>query len=42
MWDEGVGDVINRREAWLNRNAATLVFWALGLFWLGGAVMLRV
>jgi hypothetical protein len=24
MWDEGVGDVIKRREAWLDRNAATL------------------
>jgi hypothetical protein len=24
MWDEGVGDVIKRREAWLNRHAATL------------------
>jgi phosphotransferase family enzyme len=24
MWDEGVGDVINRRLAWLERNAATL------------------
>jgi hypothetical protein len=25
MWDEGVGDVIKRREAWLDRNAATLI-----------------
>ena len=24
MWDEGVGDGIKRREAWLDRNAATL------------------
>jgi hypothetical protein len=24
MWDEGVGDVITRREAWLDRHAATL------------------
>jgi len=24
MWDEGVGEVINRRLAWLERNAATL------------------
>jgi hypothetical protein len=24
MWDEGVGDVIKRREAWLDRRAATL------------------
>ena len=24
MWDKGVGDVIKRREAWLDRNAATL------------------
>jgi hypothetical protein len=24
MWDEGVGDVIKRREAWLDRNAAVL------------------
>jgi hypothetical protein len=24
MWDEGVGDVINRREAWLERHAAAL------------------
>jgi hypothetical protein len=24
MWDEGVGDLIKRREAWLERNAATL------------------
>jgi aminoglycoside phosphotransferase (APT) family kinase protein len=24
MWDEGVGDVIKRREAWLNQHAATL------------------
>jgi hypothetical protein len=24
MWDEGVGDVIKRREAWLDRTAATL------------------
>ena len=24
MWDEGVGDVIKRREAWLDRNAAAL------------------
>ncbi|MGD0066657.1 MAG: aminoglycoside phosphotransferase family protein [Streptosporangiaceae bacterium] len=24
MWDEGVGDVIKRREAWLGQNAATL------------------
>jgi hypothetical protein len=24
MWDEGVGDVIRRREAWLDRHAATL------------------
>jgi hypothetical protein len=24
MWDEGVGDVIKRREAWLHRHAATL------------------
>jgi len=24
MWDEGVGDVIKRREAWLGRHAATL------------------
>jgi hypothetical protein len=24
MWDEGVGDVIKRREAWLDRNGATL------------------
>jgi hypothetical protein len=24
MWDEGVGDVIKRREAWLDRNAPTL------------------
>lgn len=24
MWDEGVGDVIKRREAWLDRNVATL------------------
>lgn len=24
MWDEGVGDVIKRREAWLERHAATL------------------
>ena len=24
MWDEGVGDVIKRREAWLDRYAATL------------------
>jgi hypothetical protein len=24
MWDEGVGDVIKRREAWLDENAATL------------------
>ena len=24
MWDEGVGDVIKRREAWLDRNAAML------------------
>jgi hypothetical protein len=24
MWDEGVGDVINRRLAWLERNADTL------------------
>jgi hypothetical protein len=24
MWDEGVGDVIKRREAWLDRHAATL------------------
>jgi aminoglycoside phosphotransferase (APT) family kinase protein len=25
MWDEGVGDVIKRREAWLDRHAATLI-----------------
>ncbi len=24
MWDEGVGDVIKRREAWLDRHAAIL------------------
>lgn len=24
MWDEGVGDVIKRREAWLERNGAAL------------------
>jgi hypothetical protein len=24
MWDEGVGDIIKRREAWLGHNAATL------------------
>jgi hypothetical protein len=24
MWDEGVGDVIRRREAWLDRHASTL------------------
>jgi hypothetical protein len=24
MWDEGVGDVIKRREAWLDRNFAML------------------
>jgi hypothetical protein len=24
MWDEGVGDMIKRREAWLDRHAATL------------------
>jgi hypothetical protein len=24
MWDEGVGDVIKRREAWLERNASVL------------------
>ena len=24
MWDEGVGDVIKRRESWLDRHAATL------------------
>jgi Ser/Thr protein kinase RdoA (MazF antagonist) len=24
MWDEGAGDVIKRREAWLDRHAATL------------------
>ena len=24
MWDEGVGDVIKRREAWLDKNATTL------------------
>jgi hypothetical protein len=24
MWDEGVGDVIKRRQAWLDRHAATL------------------
>ena len=24
MWDQGVGDVIKRREAWLDRHAATL------------------
>ncbi|NUP03988.1 MAG: phosphotransferase [Nonomuraea sp.] len=24
MWDEGVGDVIKRREAWLERNAAAI------------------
>ena len=24
MWDEGVGDVIKRREAWLDRHASTL------------------
>jgi hypothetical protein len=24
MWDEGVGDVINRRLAWLERNADTI------------------
>jgi hypothetical protein len=24
MWEEGVGDVIKRREAWLDRHAATL------------------
>jgi hypothetical protein len=24
MWDEGVGDVIKRREAWLDRHATTL------------------
>jgi thiamine kinase-like enzyme len=24
MWDEGVGDVIKRRETWLDRHAATL------------------
>jgi hypothetical protein len=24
MWDEGVGEVIKRREAWLDRHAATL------------------
>lgn len=24
MWDEGVGDAIKRREAWLDRHAATL------------------
>ena len=24
MWDEGVGDVIKRREAWLDRHAAAL------------------
>jgi aminoglycoside phosphotransferase (APT) family kinase protein len=24
MWDEGVGDVIKRREAWLDRHSATL------------------
>jgi hypothetical protein len=24
MWDEGVGDVTNRRLAWLERNADTL------------------
>jgi hypothetical protein len=24
MWDEGVGDVIKRREAWLDQHAATL------------------
>ena len=24
MWDEGVGDVIKRREAWLDRHGATL------------------
>jgi hypothetical protein len=23
-WDEGVGDMIKRREAWLDRHAATL------------------
>ncbi len=24
MWDEGVGDIIKRREAWLDENAAAL------------------
>jgi hypothetical protein len=24
MWDEGAGDLIKRREAWLDRNAPTL------------------
>jgi len=24
MWDEGVGEVIKRREAWLDRHAAPL------------------
>jgi hypothetical protein len=24
MWDEGVGDIIKRREAWLERNATAL------------------
>ena len=24
MWDEGVGDVIERCQAWLDRHAATL------------------
>ena len=24
MWDEGAGDVIKRREAWLDRHAVTL------------------
>jgi hypothetical protein len=24
MWDEGVGDVIKRREAWLERNGAAI------------------
>jgi len=24
MWDEGVGDVVKRREAWLDQHAGTL------------------
>jgi hypothetical protein len=24
MWDDGVGDLIKRRQAWLERNADTL------------------